>query len=55
MKFLELKDISERYIELVNPTSPQKVLTIGQMASLKVGSRVIDFGWALYVLNPVRY
>ncbi len=44
MKFFELKDISERYMELVNPTSPQKVLTIGQMAGLRPGSRVIDFG-----------
>ena len=44
MKFLELKDISERYMELINPTSPQKVLTIGQMANLKPGNRVIDFG-----------
>ena len=44
MEFLNLKNISERYMELVNPTSPQKVLTIGQMAGLKEGSRVIDFG-----------
>lgn len=44
MKFFELKDISDRYMELVNPTSPQKVLTIGQMADLKPGNHVIDFG-----------
>jgi len=44
MKLLDLKNISERYIELINPTSPKKVLTIGAMAGLKPGSRVIDFG-----------
>ena len=44
MKFLELKDISERYMELLNPTSPQKVLTVGRIVGLKSGSRVIDFG-----------
>jgi SAM-dependent methyltransferase len=44
MKFLELKDISERYLELVNPTSPEKVLTVGRVLGLRPGSRVIDFG-----------
>ena len=31
-------------MELVNTTATQKILTIGQMAGLKQGSRVIDFG-----------
>jgi SAM-dependent methyltransferase len=44
MEFLELKDISERYMELVNPSTPEKVQTVGQMAGLRPGSRVIDFG-----------
>jgi SAM-dependent methyltransferase len=44
MQFLDLKDISERYIELVNPTSAEKVIHIGQVAGLRPGSRVIDFG-----------
>jgi SAM-dependent methyltransferase len=44
MKFLELKDISERYLELVNPTSPEKILTVGRVLGLNEGSHVIDFG-----------
>jgi len=44
MKFLELKNISEALMELVNPTSPEKILKAGQMAGLKPGSKVIDFG-----------
>lgn len=44
MNFLELKNISEKNMELVNPTSPEKVLKAGQIAGLKAGDRVIDFG-----------
>lgn len=44
MKFLELKDISERYLELVNPTSPEKILAVGRALRLTEASRVIDFG-----------
>lgn len=44
MEFLDLKNISERYLELVNPTSPEKILTVGKVLGLKEDSRVIDFG-----------
>lgn len=44
MDFLELKNISERYIELVNPTSPDKILKVGEVAGMKANQRVIDFG-----------
>lgn len=44
MDFFDLVNISERDMELVNPTSPEKVLRAGQMARLGEGSRVIDFG-----------
>lgn len=44
MDFLALKDISERYIDLINPTSTEKIITMGKLAGLKAGSRVIDFG-----------
>jgi ubiquinone/menaquinone biosynthesis C-methylase UbiE len=44
VKFLELKDISERYMELLNPTSPEKIIKAGQIAGLKPGGEVIDFG-----------
>jgi cyclopropane fatty-acyl-phospholipid synthase-like methyltransferase len=44
MTFLDLKNISERYIELINPSTPEKALTIGRVLGLKKGSRVIEFG-----------
>jgi SAM-dependent methyltransferase len=42
--FFDLKNIAEQGMELVNPTSAEKVLRVGQAAGLKQGSRVIDFG-----------
>ena len=44
MEFLELKDIAERYLEIVNPVSVEKILTIGRMAGMAPGKRLIDFG-----------
>jgi ubiquinone/menaquinone biosynthesis C-methylase UbiE len=44
LTFLQLKDISEGFIELLNPTSPEKLLRIGRLAGMTPGKRVIDFG-----------
>jgi len=44
MNFFDLVNISESYMELVNPCTPDKVLTIGKVLGLGEGSRVIDFG-----------
>jgi len=44
MDFLELKNISEQYMHLLNPTTPEKLLKAGEIAGLKAGSRVMDFG-----------
>jgi precorrin-6B methylase 2 len=44
LTFLQLKDIAERSIELVNPTSPEKLLIIGSLAGMSSGKRLIDFG-----------
>jgi len=44
MKFQDLKDISEQFMELVNPTSPEKIIKVGQIAGLKAGDKLIDFG-----------
>jgi SAM-dependent methyltransferase len=44
MEFLELKDISEQYMELINPISAEKVLAAGKALGLQPGHRVIDFG-----------
>lgn len=41
---LEMRNIAERYLELVNPTTPEKVIHIGRVAGMKEGARVIDFG-----------
>jgi len=44
MHFFDLKDIAERYMELLNPSSSEKVLKAGEIAGLGKGSRVIEFG-----------
>jgi SAM-dependent methyltransferase len=44
MNFLDLKDISERYLEIVNAVSPEKILTTGKMAGMAPGKTLIDFG-----------
>lgn len=44
MKFFELKNISERYLDLINPISPEKIVTLGKMLRLNTNSQVIDFG-----------
>ena len=44
MNFFELFDISERYLELLNPTSPEKVLEVGRVLGLNPDTRLIDFG-----------
>jgi SAM-dependent methyltransferase len=43
MEFFDLVNISERYLELVSPTTPTKIVTLGQYLRLREGSRVIDF------------
>lgn len=59
MNFLELKDISERYMELVNPISAEKLLYVGRVIGLRSGQRVINFGcgygeMAVYVLRATE-
>jgi hypothetical protein len=44
MQFFDLVNISERYLELVNPSTPEKTITLGRLLRLHDGSRVIDFG-----------
>jgi cyclopropane fatty-acyl-phospholipid synthase-like methyltransferase len=44
MDFLEIKNISEREMDLLNPFSEDKVRRIGQSLTLEPGDRVIDFG-----------
>jgi SAM-dependent methyltransferase len=44
MNFLDLKDIAEESMELVNPTSPEKIVHLGRVLALEPGQQVIDFG-----------
>jgi ubiquinone/menaquinone biosynthesis C-methylase UbiE len=44
MEFLDLMTISERYMELVNPSTPEKIINFGKYLRLHKSSRVIDFG-----------
>ena len=44
MDFLDIKNISERFMDLINPTSPEKVMEVGHAIGLKEGDRVLDIG-----------
>ena len=44
MDFFDFKNIAERQMEIVNPTTPEKLLAVGRMLGLGEGDRVIDFG-----------
>jgi ubiquinone/menaquinone biosynthesis C-methylase UbiE len=44
MEWYEFFDISERFMEILNPTSAEKLLEVGQVMGLKEGDRIIDFG-----------
>jgi SAM-dependent methyltransferase len=44
MNFFDLKDIAERYLEILNAISSEKILTIGRMAGMAPGKTLIDFG-----------
>ena len=44
MEFFELMDISHKYLEILNPSSQEKILAVGDVLNLNTGSRVIDFG-----------
>jgi cyclopropane fatty-acyl-phospholipid synthase-like methyltransferase len=44
MEFFELMSVSHRYMELLNPSTSEKIVKLGKMLGLKKDSRVIDFG-----------
>ena len=44
MDFFDLVTISESTMELVNPSTTEKILKLGRALRLQEGSRVIDFG-----------
>ena len=44
MEFFNLMAISHCYMEILNPSSPEKVIKLGKLLKLEEGKRVIDFG-----------
>jgi ubiquinone/menaquinone biosynthesis C-methylase UbiE len=44
MEFLDIMSISHRYMEILNPSTPEKIIKLGKLLKLKKGKRVIDFG-----------
>ncbi len=44
MEFMDLMSISHRYMEILGPSTPEKIIKLGKVLQLKKGSRVIDFG-----------
>ena len=44
MEFLDIMNISHRYMEILNPSTPEKIIKLGNLLKLKKGNRVIDFG-----------
>lgn len=44
MEFLDIMNISHRYMEILNPSTPEKVIKLGKLLRLEEGKRVIDFG-----------
>ena len=44
MEWYACYDISERYHDIINPSSKEKVIRAGEIAGMHAGSRVIEFG-----------
>ena len=44
MEFFDIMSISHRYMEILDPSTPEKIIKLGKLLKLKEGKRVIDFG-----------
>jgi len=44
MQFFDLVNISEHYMEIINPSTHEKILNIGKILGVCQNSRIIDFG-----------
>jgi len=44
MDFFDLMSISHRYMEILNPSTSEKIIKLGKLLKLKEGNRIIDFG-----------
>lgn len=44
MDFLDIMSIAEEHMELINPSTPEKIIKIGTMSGLCEGTKVIEIG-----------
>jgi ubiquinone/menaquinone biosynthesis C-methylase UbiE len=44
MDFFDIMSISHRYMEILDPCTPEKIIKLGKMLKLEKGKRIIDFG-----------
>ena len=44
MEFFDLMSISHRYMEILNPSTPEKIIKLGKILKLKKGSQVFVEG-----------
>jgi len=44
MDFINIVEISQGSLDIMNPTTPDKVISAGRKAGMEAGSRVIEFG-----------
>ena len=44
MDFLQIMTLAEKYLHLINPTSVEKILRVGEHLQLQRGDRLLDFG-----------
>ncbi|MCK4270269.1 MAG: methyltransferase domain-containing protein, partial [Methanogenium sp.] len=44
MDFINIVDISQGSLDIMNPTTPDKVISAGRKAGMKAGDRVVEFG-----------
>jgi ubiquinone/menaquinone biosynthesis C-methylase UbiE len=44
MEFFDIMSIAHRYMEILDPSTPEKIIKLGKMLRLEKGSRIIDFG-----------
>ncbi len=44
MDFFDLVNISEQYMQILNPSTPEKLLRVGKVMGLSEGMRILDFG-----------
>ena len=44
MDFFDLVSISKRFLEIANPSTPEKLVTLGKYLKLQPGHQVLDFG-----------